>query len=215
MKFDATLERTGAQLKRDAGYDPEAPAANPFGPDESVGGDAGGNHFADNSGYLGDAPGTGNRYKSARYLADSPTTEAAINRMVDESLAVLEDEGDVENEIFRAAYRNFLISAYTEKAGWKAEEVEQAAAEAFSDELDLMQGTSSEVLDMNDPDKAAMNESDSIDRVIESERGFITVQVKTNTDKGVKNSNKDKVDYLLKVDAELDSKEMTVEAKKV
>jgi hypothetical protein len=211
MRFEADLDRTAEQLKNDCGYDDDAPSANPFGPDASTGGDAGGNHFADNTRYLKNAPGAGNRHKAARYLAVAPTTEAAINRMVDDTLEVLESEGEIANDMFRAAYRNFLTSTYVEKHGWKSEEVETAAAEAFAEQLDA----DCEVVDADDPDLAAEEESDSIDRVIESEHGYLTVQVKTNTSASVKKKNRDKVDYRLGVEAEVDSRKIEVEAERV
>jgi len=178
---------------------PDAPAANPFGPDAATAGDAGGNHFAQNTRYLkGHASGN---YKAAQYLAVYGNVDG-VAHMVTDTMEKLASEG---NELIRSAdalVANFLVSVYVEKHGWKAGVVEETAARRFAEEIGAT------VVEHETAARAAKNESRKVDRTLVTNDGErVTVQVKTNTSKNV---SADAVDYVLRVDADVDEKEISV-----
>jgi hypothetical protein len=202
--MEATLEMTAKEAKhrvRELLNVPDAPALNPFGPDSDTNGDAGGNHFAQNTRYL-NGHATGN-FKAAQYLAAYGNLEGVCEMVLDTRSYIAEERPEVAD---LAPVANFLVSVYVEKHGWKAGLVEEAAARRFAEEI----GAS--VVEYETPARAAKNESRQIDRTLVTDDGErVTVQVKTNSNKKV---NAEAVDYVLRVDAEIDNKEITVEAEK-
>lgn len=200
----ADLTMTAEEHKtavRDSLGIPEAPAANPFGPEADTAGDAGGNHFAQNTRYLkGHAVGN---YKASQYLAVYGNVEG-VAKMVTDTMATLIDEGNELVQIADTLVANFLVSVYVEKHGWKAGTIEEAAVARFADEIGGVVVTGESAM------TAAKNEGREIDRTIVMDDGErVTVQVKANTKKNVKAKNRDKVDYLLRVTADVNEKEIS------